>query len=641
MNLFFSFGVLTGNYTVSAGDNVSDLTIDSYVVGDVKDLANNQMSSDTIPSGENLGDNRDIVVDSTPPLLSRFDSPTGNGVFKAGNQITIAANMNEQVQIGSKITVTLSTGATVQLTAAANGTILEGIYTVSSGDSSTDLRVSGFIIDDVKDLAGNVMASNAIPSGGNLDDVKDIVIDDSNGFSVDLSGASDISFSAMNWSAEANMTLASEGSGYALTANELTVDRTIVRENVNGMSSANPFSISVDLDKVAKFDSAKNENITVTVRDLNDESPDNTRDAGEREVSATIAVRADGDGTNGYVKAVAGGSTNVNFTRSNDTTASVSLNNTDEDLLSISSGTLNSPSSLNLKIASLLEDIGNYVNVDMLSTVGRYEYEISGLGDLLEETDSGSDVAVESIKGTIKVVDDQALTPNIDGITLSFDTDGNSGTSGTSNFDLVLQDVNYDGDSYISIALASGDTISAQQVNDLDTPGIAFAPNITIDLGSAIDTGTSSINQDVRIEIVEIEAVGQNTNYLTGYTAGKRKIELDFELNREGDGSKETWSSIANDTVLVKVWGQEPASTSAEATFSITNGDVDTFVAPVSTNGSTPGSLDIKLQELLDKVNDKVSTPTASIGDDFAITVSFLNNSNEEDIILSGEFTLS
>lgn len=633
--------VLTGNYTISAGDNVSDLTIDSYVVGDVKDLANNQMSSDTIPSGENLGDNRDIVVDSTPPLLSRFDSPTGNGVFKAGNQITIAANMNEQVQIGSKITVTLSTGATVQLTAAANGTILEGIYTVSSGDSSTDLRVSGFIIDDVKDLAGNVMASNAIPSGGNLDDVKDIVIDDSNGFSVDLSGASDISFSAMNWSAEANMTLASEGSGYALTANELTVDRTIVRENVNGMSSANPFSISVDLDKVAKFDSAKNENITVTVRDLNDESPDNTRDAGEREVSATIAVRADGDGTNGYVKAVAGGSTNVNFTRSNDTTASVSLNNTDEDLLSISSGTLNSPSSLNLKIASLLEDIGNYVNVDMLSTVGRYEYEISGLGDLLEETDSGSDVAVESIKGTIKVVDDQALTPNIDGITLSFDTDGNSGTSGTSNFDLVLQDVNYDGDSYISIALASGDTISAQQVNDLDTPGIAFAPNITIDLGSAIDTGTSSINQDVRIEIVEIEAVGQNTNYLTGYTAGKRKIELDFELNREGDGSKETWSSIANDTVLVKVWGQEPASTSAEATFSITNGDVDTFVAPVSTNGSTPGSLDIKLQELLDKVNDKVSTPTASIGDDFAITVSFLNNSNEEDIILSGEFTLS
>lgn len=288
-----------------------------------------------------------------------------------------------------------------------------------------------------------------------------------------------------------------------------------------------------------------------------------------------------------------------------------------------------------------MEDIGNYVNVDMLSTVGRYEYEISGLGDLLEETDSGSDVAVESIKGTIKVVDDQALTPNIDGITLSFDTDGNSGTSGTSNFDLVLQDVNYDGDSYISIDLASGDTISAQQVNDLDTPGIAFAPNITIDLGSAIDTGTSSINQDVRIEIVEIEAVGQNTNYLTGYTAGKRKIELDFELNREGDGSKETWSSIANDTVLVKVWGQEPASTSAEATFSITNGDIDTFVAPVSTNGSTPGSLDIKLQELLDKVNDKVSTPTASIGDDFAITVSFLNNSNEEDIILSGEFTLS
>jgi hypothetical protein len=295
---------------------------------------------------------------------------------------------------------------------------------------------------------------------------------------------------------------------------------------------------------------------------------------------------------------------------------------------------------LNFKIAELLEDIGSYVDVNMLSGVGKYEYEISGLENILNEPDGRGDLrSIDKITGKINVVDDQAVSPNIKAINLSFDEDGVAGGSRAS-YDLDLSTKTYSTDDYISVALKSGDTISAQQVNDLDNPGVNFIPNITIDLGSAIDTGSSSINQDVRIEIVEIDAIGSPASYLNTHQNGNRKIQLDFDLNREGDGSEEVWSTIAGDQMSVKVWNTDNSS-SPKVTSNITNQDVDTFIAPVSSNGQTGNSLDIKLQSLLDKVNDITSTPTAQAGDMYALTVSFIDDSNQSDIILSGEFTLT
>jgi hypothetical protein len=309
-------------------------------------------------------------------------------------------------------------------------------------------------------------------------------------------------------------------------------------------------------------------------------------------------------------------------------------------VINLSSGVNNSPASLNFKIAELLEDIGGYVDVNMLSNVGKYEYEISGLENILIEPDGNGDLrAIDKIIGKINVVDDEAVSPNITGINLSFDEDGAAGGSRAS-YDLDLSTKTYSTDDYISVALKSGDTISAQQVNDLDNPGVNFIPNITIDLGSAIDTGSSSINQDVRIEIVEIDAIGSPATYLNTHQNGNRKIQLDFDLNRKGDGSEEVWSTIAGDQMSVKVWNTDNSS-SAKVTANITNQDVDTFIAPVSSNGQTGNSLDIKLQSLLDKVNDITSTPTAQAGDMYALTVSFIDDSNQSDIILSGEFTLT
>ena len=92
--------------------------------------------------------------------------------------------------------------------------------------------------------------------------------------------------------------------------------------------------------------------------------------------------------------------------------------------------------------------------------------------------------------------------------------------------------------------------------------------------------------------------------------------------------------------MAVKIWNTDE-SANAKYTADITNQDVDTFIAPVNSDGKTGSSLDIKLQSLLDKVNDITSTPQAQAGDMYALTVSFIDDNDQSDIILSGEFTLT
>ena len=117
------------------------------------------------------------VTDGTPPTLSSFSSSTAAGTYGVGASINLTATMDEAVQAGSQITVTLDTGDTVVLTAAANGTTLTGTYVVGAGDNSADLNIASFVIDSVFDISGNAMVSTTIPAGQNLADNEAIVVD--------------------------------------------------------------------------------------------------------------------------------------------------------------------------------------------------------------------------------------------------------------------------------------------------------------------------------------------------------------------------------------------------------------------------------------------------------------------------------
>ncbi len=114
--------------------------------------------------------------DSISPLIQSFSSSTANGNYTPGDTINITATASESIKAGSVLTVTLDTGDTILLTAAADGTTLTGIYTVGAGDTSSDLKVNSFVNNSVVDLAGNTMTAYVVPTGNNISDVCAITV---------------------------------------------------------------------------------------------------------------------------------------------------------------------------------------------------------------------------------------------------------------------------------------------------------------------------------------------------------------------------------------------------------------------------------------------------------------------------------
>ena len=137
------------------------LTTGTYnVVATITDIAGN-IATDTTTN--------ELVVDNTPPTISRFTSNTLDGFYRAGAIIDITAIANENVRAGSQITVTLDTGDTVTLTATNAGTTFNGTYTVGVGDISADLNIISYTLGPVIpiDTIGNSMVSTTMPTGAN------------------------------------------------------------------------------------------------------------------------------------------------------------------------------------------------------------------------------------------------------------------------------------------------------------------------------------------------------------------------------------------------------------------------------------------------------------------------------------------
>ena len=183
---------LSGDYTVSAGENVDQLAVVSYTAGSTVDLAGNTLSVLPVAGGMvaraniNLGgpssaSNIDtpIAIDTTAATVVNFGSPLANGTYATGAVIPITATLSETVQAGGAISVTLNTGAVVTLVALAQGTVLTGNYIVRPGDVTFDLDVISYqVTGGVIDLAGNATTNTALPdAAGRLATLKNIAID--------------------------------------------------------------------------------------------------------------------------------------------------------------------------------------------------------------------------------------------------------------------------------------------------------------------------------------------------------------------------------------------------------------------------------------------------------------------------------
>jgi Ca2+-binding RTX toxin-like protein len=127
-----------------------------------------------------------FTLDNTTSIAENFFSSSVlnyavvNGVATGGAvvgaNINVSATINEAVQAGSFIRVALDTGMAVTLTAAVDGKLLEGVYTVGANQSTGDLTVNNILGARLTDLAGNVINDASVPLGFNLGDNNNIVV---------------------------------------------------------------------------------------------------------------------------------------------------------------------------------------------------------------------------------------------------------------------------------------------------------------------------------------------------------------------------------------------------------------------------------------------------------------------------------
>ena len=197
-------------FTNNSFDNNGTNTI---ILSNGKDIVGNILND--------VAKNNTFEVDNTAPTISSFTTTTVTGSYKSGEAIVIKANTSENIQSGNTITVKLNTNDTVLLTAAAAGRTLVGTYTVGTGDTSSGLTVSSFVINTVADTAGNAMTSTTLPTASSIFGSKTIVIDTTvPSVAITSSTLSNDPTPAVSGTAEAGATVSVviAGATYSLTA---------------------------------------------------------------------------------------------------------------------------------------------------------------------------------------------------------------------------------------------------------------------------------------------------------------------------------------------------------------------------------------------------------------------------------------
>ncbi len=82
------------------------------------------------------------VIDTTVPTVSNVTASTSNGIYKAGDTVTVQVNFSENVTVTGTPQLTLETGTTDRVVNYASGSgssTLVFTYTVQAGDTSADL----------------------------------------------------------------------------------------------------------------------------------------------------------------------------------------------------------------------------------------------------------------------------------------------------------------------------------------------------------------------------------------------------------------------------------------------------------------------------------------------------------------------
>ncbi|MEM3342394.1 MAG: Ig-like domain-containing protein, partial [Thermoplasmata archaeon] len=159
-------------YIVSAGENSNDLNVTSINLngGSIKNGPPDNENADlTIPSGNNLANNKDIVIDTTPPTVSSINRAGSNPTNANTVQWTVTFSENVNGLDNNDFTVTVVSGsisgASVSSVSSGSGTSVTVTVNTGTGDGVIGLDIPAGAT--ITDNAGNSITGLPYTSGQN------------------------------------------------------------------------------------------------------------------------------------------------------------------------------------------------------------------------------------------------------------------------------------------------------------------------------------------------------------------------------------------------------------------------------------------------------------------------------------------
>ncbi len=184
-------GTLAFTYTVASGENANALDEGftgalSLNGGTIHDPIGNAATL-TLPApggSGSLGANKDIVIDTTPPVVTGVSSTLANGSYTVGQSVPVTVSFNNPVVVTGAPQLALNSGGTASYSSGSGTSTLTFTYTVGSGEnanpldeaSASALSLNGGTIQDGVGNAANLTLP-APGASGALGVNKAIVID--------------------------------------------------------------------------------------------------------------------------------------------------------------------------------------------------------------------------------------------------------------------------------------------------------------------------------------------------------------------------------------------------------------------------------------------------------------------------------
>ena len=335
----------------------------------------------------------------------------------------------------------------------------------------------------------------------------------------------------------------------------------------NGEGGSAP-SISLTFEDVPTTTEVKTASLNVTLTD----GVDATADTGERVISLDFNLSYSSDGTNVTLEVPAQDVTGF-YTTSDGTKVDITIANSAEDVLVLSGGVLGAPTSLDVKVASIVSIAKDYGSVDLLSE-GEYNLNIAIKDGISLQASDGSG-AVSSVNMGLSIVDEGEifqLSSNI----LSVSSEPGEAASQNSM-------------SALGGVLSLDNPI---EIEESDVTGMASGkgfPDLSLSLGKVANSdGTAKL----KLSLVD----GLDASV----SAGERGISFDVEL---------MWDSSEGEFKLADgdISGSVTDSAGNLTAVTISNGEADFLSVTSGSNELSGSSLNLKMAPLIKASSDFAS----------------------------------